>query len=239
MSFVDGDFVEMEYQAWDADAGKLIATTYEESAKKEGIYSDKIKYGKVLVIVGSGGVIKGLDREIRKMSVGEEKEFTFKPEDAFGERSDDLVRVMPLSEFRAHDIDPVPGMEINIDNAPAIVKSVNSGRVVVDANNPYAGKNIKYKIKISSKLEDAAKKVEALGDTYSAKPSKVEVKGKNATLIYDSKVNKNADYFVGKASLIAALFTYMKEFEKVDVQEEYIKAAIESGQENEKNEKEA
>ena len=31
----------------------------------------------------------------------------------------------------------------------------------------------------------------------------------------------------------------MKEFEKVDVQEEYIKAAIESGQENEKNEKEA
>ena len=227
MSFVEGDFVEMEYRAWDADAGKLIATTYEDEAKKEGIYSDKVKYGKVLVIIGSGGVIKGLDSAIRAMSVGEEKEFTFKPEEAFGERSEDLVRVMPLSEFRAHDINPVPGMEINIDNAPAIVKSVNSGRVVVDANNPYAGKSIRYKVKVSAKLDDKSKKIEALGDTYGAKPSKVEVNAGDAALYYDSRVNKNADYFVGKASLIAAMFTYMKDFKKVDVKEEYIKAEIE------------
>ncbi|MEM3841189.1 MAG: peptidylprolyl isomerase [Candidatus Micrarchaeaceae archaeon] len=228
MPFVDGDFLEMEYRAWDNDTGKLIATTYEEEAKKEGIYNEKVKYGKVLVVLGSGGIIKGLDSELRKMNVGEQKEFTFKPEDAFGERSDDLIRVMPLSEFRAHDINPIPGMEINIDNTPAIVKSVNSGRVVVDANNPYAGKSIKYSVKIVGKLDDPSKKVEALGDTYGAKPSKVEAKPNEIGLVYDSKVNKNADYFVGKASLIAAIFTYIKEAKKVEVREEYIKSEIEN-----------
>jgi hypothetical protein len=36
-------------------------------------------------------------------------------------------------------------------------------------------------------------------------------------------VKKNSDYFVGRANLIASVFSYLKEFEKVKVEEEYIK----------------
>ncbi|EQD36865.1 peptidylprolyl isomerase, FKBP-type [mine drainage metagenome] len=134
MSFKDNDFIEIEYDAWDAGSNTLIATTLESTAKEGSIYDSKAKYGKVLVVVGSNGIIKGLDREIRNMSVGEKKKFTFKPEDAFGERNEDMVKVMPLSEFKARNINPYPGMTVELDNITAVVRSVNSGRVVVDAN---------------------------------------------------------------------------------------------------------
>ena len=73
MSFKDNDFIEIEYDAWDAGSDTLIATTSESRAKESNIYDSKAKYGKVLVVIGSNGIIKGLDREIRKMNVGESK----------------------------------------------------------------------------------------------------------------------------------------------------------------------
>ncbi|MEM0149384.1 MAG: peptidylprolyl isomerase [Candidatus Micrarchaeaceae archaeon] len=221
MSFKDNDFIEIEYDAWDAGSDTLIATTSESRAKENNIYDSKAKYGKVLVVVGSNGVIKGLDREIRNMGVGEKKKFTFKPEDAFGERNEDLVKVMPLSEFKARDITPYPGMTVELDNVTAIVRSVNSGRVVVDANNPYAGKDISYEVKVVEQISSDDGKVRALGRTYDAEPSNIKLSGTALSIMYGHEVNKNANYFVGKTSLIATVFNYMDKIEKVTVEEEY------------------
>jgi FKBP-type peptidyl-prolyl cis-trans isomerase 2 len=221
MSFKDNDFIEIEYDAWDAGSNTLIATTSESTAKEGSIYDSKAKYGKVLVVVGSNGIIKGLDREIRDMSVGEKKKFTFKPEDAFGERNEDMVKVMPLSEFKARNINPYPGMTVELDNITAVVRSVNSGRVVVDANNPYSGKDISYEVKIIEQIDSNEEKVRALGRTYDAEPSKIALKGDALSISYNSNVNKNANYFVGKTSLIATVFNYLNNVEKVVVEEEY------------------
>ena len=223
MSFKDNDFIEIEYDAWDAGSDTLIATTSESKAKENNVYDSKAKYGKVLVVIGSNGIIKGLDREIRKMNVGESKKFTFKPEDAFGERNEDLVKVMPLSEFRARDINPYPGMTVELDNITAIVRSVNSGRVVVDANNPYAGKDISYEVKIVDQISSNEDKVRALGRTYDAEPSRIALTDNLLSMSYGADVNKNANYFVGKTSLVATVFNYMDKVEKVVIEEEYTK----------------
>ena len=223
MNFKDSDFIEIEYDAWDAGSDTLIATTSESKAKESNIYDSKAKYGKVLVVVGSNGIIKGLDREIRSMNVGEKKKFTFKPEDAFGERNEDLVKVMPLSEFKARDINPYPGMTVELDNVTAVVRSVNSGRVVVDANNPYAGKEISYEVKIVEHISSDEGKVRALGRTYDAEPSNIKLSGTSLSMAYDQHINKNANYFVGKTSLIATVFNYMDKIEKVMIEEEYTK----------------
>ncbi len=223
MGFKDNDFIEIEYDAWDAGSNTLIATTSESRAKEGNIYDSKAKYGKVLVVVGSNGIIKGLDREIRNMAVGDKKKFTFKPEDAFGDRNEDLVKVMPLSDFKARDINPYPGMTVELDNITAVVRSVNSGRVVVDANNPYAGKDISYEVKVVDQVSSDDEKVRALGKTYDAEPSKITLNGDSLTLLYGNEINKNANYFVGKTSLIATVFNYMKTVEKVVVEEEYAK----------------
>ncbi|HUC39179.1 MAG TPA: peptidylprolyl isomerase [Candidatus Acidoferrum sp.] len=227
MAFKDGDFLEVDYSAWDAATNELIATTDEKLAKGADLYHKDHSYGPVLVILGSNSVIKGLDRELRNLNVNDLKKFTFKPEDAFGNRTEELVRVMPISDFRARDIKPYPGMQIELENMNAVVKSVNSGRVVVDANHPYAGRDITYEVRIVKSLSSPNEKIEALGKTYRAKPSSVSVSGKAITLVYDSKVKKNADYFVGRSSFVASILSLMKDFDKIEVKEDYDRQEIE------------
>lgn len=224
MAFKDGDFLEIEYTAWDAVNGNVLATTDEKVAKDADIYSKDAKYGPVLVVIGSNAVVKGLESELRTMNTGETKEFTLEPKDAFGERIEDLVKVMPIAQFRAQKIDPRPGMRLNIDNVAATVVSVGSGRVVVDANHPDAGKRIKYQVKVVSKLGTETEMIEALGKTYDVLPTKIAVNGNEAEIFYDGSVKKDADYFVNRASLIAAVFTYVKQLGKVYVREEYNKS---------------
>ncbi len=221
MAFKDGDFLEVEYNAWTTSNNGLISTTDEKKAKDGNIYDKNLRYGPVLIVLGSNGIIKGLDAGLHSMSINETKKMTFKPEEAFGERVPDLVRVMPIAEFRKRDIDPYPGLQVNLDNTTAIVKSVNSGRVTIDMNHPYAGQEITYEIKVVKQLTAGDEKIKALGRTYNVDPTEVNVKEKVVNVKFDANVKKNADYFVGKANMIASAFTYFKEIEKVEINEEY------------------
>jgi FKBP-type peptidyl-prolyl cis-trans isomerase 2 len=223
MAFKDGDFVEIEYTVWDTANNNVISTTSAERAKKAEIFNDKMQYGPVLVILGSAGVIKGLNRELKNLEVGDEKKFNLKPEEAFGNRSEDLVRVMPLSEFKSRDVNPYPGLQINLDNVTAIVKSVNSGRVVVDANHPYAGKDVTYEVKVVKHLTSDSEKVDSLSKSYGVKPTQVTAAPDRLEIFYDNGVSKNADYFIGRANLIASVFAHIKDIRTVNVKEEYLR----------------
>ncbi|MDE1868723.1 MAG: peptidylprolyl isomerase [Candidatus Micrarchaeota archaeon] len=223
MAFKDGDFLEVEYSAWTAPENTLISTTDEKMAKDSGLYEEHVKYGPVLVIIGSSGVIKGLDTALRGMSAGEQKKMTFKPDEAFGERSEGLIRVMPIAEFRKRDVEPYPGMRVDLDNFTATVKSVNSGRVVVDANHPYAGRDITYEVKVVKNLTDEKEKINALGKMAGIEVTKVDASGKDVKVSFNNAVKKNADYFMGKANLVASIFTYFHNIDKVNVDEEYIR----------------
>ncbi|MDE1811077.1 MAG: FKBP-type peptidyl-prolyl cis-trans isomerase, partial [Candidatus Micrarchaeota archaeon] len=81
MAFKDGDFLEVQYSAWSAADSRLVSTTDEAMAKEAGIYEKENSYGPVLVVLGSKGVIKGLDRELHSMNLGESKKATFKPDE--------------------------------------------------------------------------------------------------------------------------------------------------------------
>ncbi len=233
MSFNDKDFLEIEYDARDKDSDRLISTTSEQHAKDADAYNKDVRYGPALVILGTHSIIKGLDRELRGMELNSAKKFTFGPEDAFGTRQEDLVRVMPLSEFRARNINPYPGMHVDLEDAHAIVKSVNSGRVVVDLNHEFAGHSIEYEVKVLRRLDKTEDKIAALGKTYAAEPTGVSISNGTATLEYGAKVSKNIDYFIGRANVIAASFSYIDGISKVNVKEEYEKAAEkDNGKEN-------
>ncbi|MGC9190909.1 MAG: FKBP-type peptidyl-prolyl cis-trans isomerase [Candidatus Micrarchaeia archaeon] len=233
MAFKDGDFIEIEYTAWNAADNGVIFTTDEKKAKEAGIYDEKGRYGPVLVVLGSRSVVKGLEKGLHEMSLNETKRFELSPEEAFGERSEELVKVIPLSEFRKRDIAPYPGMSIDIDNMPAIVKSVNSGRVVVDANHPYAGRKIVYEVKVVKQLLDDKEKIQGLGKVYNVEPTTVEISGDVAKLGYGKDFNKDANYFVNKANLIASIFSYFEKIKKVEIKEDYERPA----EQKEKDEK--
>ncbi len=221
MSFKENDFVEIEYTAYDAESNDMLSTTSEEKAKNENIYDEHNHYGPTLVVLGSHAIVPGLEKEITNMEVGESKTFTLDPKDAFGERDENLVGVMPISQFKENNIDPKPGMQINLDNSIATIKSVGSGRVVVDRNHPDAGKKIKYEIKVVKQLKENKEKIEGLAETYEVKPSKLEIEDGKVKLYYNPEFKKSADYFVGKANALAAIFTYLPEIKDINVIEEY------------------
>jgi FKBP-type peptidyl-prolyl cis-trans isomerase 2 len=223
MTFNDGDFIEIEYTAWNAADNSVLFTTDEKKAKEAGIYDEKGKYGPVLVVLGSRSVVKGLEKGLHNMSLNEIKRFELNPEEAFGERSEELVKVLPLSEFRKRDITPYPGMSIDIDSMPAIVKSVNSGRVVVDANHPYAGRKLIYEVKVVKQLVDDKEKIGGLGKVYNVEPTAIEINGETAKLTYGKDFNKDANYFVNRANLVASIFNYFEKIKKVNIEEEYEK----------------
>lgn len=223
MTFNEGDFIEVEYTAWNDVNNLILATTYEEVAKKEKVYDEHIKYGEVLVVIGSNAVVKGLEKELKNMEVGSTKKIVLEPEEAFGKRDENLVKVMKLSDMKSHNINPYPGMRLNIDNTLVTIKSVGSGRVVVDANNPDAGKKIRYEVKITKFLEDKKDKINALAKTYDVSPTSVEIDKDTLEVYYDTNVKKDSDYFINRASSLAAIFTYLKDVNRIVVKEEYIR----------------
>lgn len=225
MSFKDGDFVRIDYTARRATDNSLFFTTMEKVAKDAKVENPDVKYGPQLIVFGKNNAIKGVENAVKGMSVGETRKVELEPKDAFGERDEGLVNIMRVSDFREKDMDPVPGMQVNIDGNIATVKSVNSGRVVVDLNHPLAGEKLVYEIKVLDKIDADPEKVKAIADHYSLKPDEVSVNGKVAKITFGTKVEKNADFLVNKATLAEAVLRYMENIEKVVAEEEYARKA--------------
>ncbi len=221
MSFKDGDFVKVDYSLWRMADNELMRTTEKSLAQDKGIYREDVRYEPQLIVIGKDNALKALWDAIKTMDVGQSKKLELDPKDAFGERDSSLVRIMPIADFRKRDIDPQPGMQIDIDGAIATVKSVNSGRVMVDANNPLAGEKVKYELKVVAKLEKDEDRIKAIAETYALEPTTIEVKEAAARVSFNSKTKMNADYFVNKSYLIGAILEYLKDVKKVVIEEEH------------------
>jgi len=185
-----GDFVAIEYVGR-LETGEIFDLTDEELAKKEKIYNPNYKYGPVVVIVGAGFVIPGLDEVLLKMKVGEERKVEIEPEKGFGQRNPNLVKIIPERFFRN---EPKPGMVCNISGMIGRVQSVSAGRVRVDFNNPLAGKKLIYNIKIVRKIDDKMEKINSVFKFFGLKP-KINIK--NGELEVEGKINPQLKERIG------------------------------------------
>ncbi len=221
MSFNDGDFVKIEYSAWRASDGTMVYTTEKKKAEENDIYNKERVYGPSLVIIGKNTVIKGLEKAIKEMNVNETRKIEVEPAEAFGERNPELVRVMHAADFTKKEIDPKPGMQIDLDGTVAVITAVNSGRVTVDANHPLAGERITYELKVVAKVDDDNERIVALGEMSGVKADSVKIEGSVAEIGFDEKVEKDANYFLNKTALVNAVLEYMSKITRVVVKEAF------------------
>ncbi len=228
MAFADGDFVKVEYSAWREADRKLVYTTSKRVAEENGSFDEKGRYAPQLIVLGKGNTIKGVENAIRGMSVDETKKVEIQPGDAFGYRNNELVKVMPLADFRKRDIDPYPGMSLDIDGSAATVKSVNSGRVVVDINHPLAGEKLLYEIKVVAKLDRDEDRVRALAEMYALAPDSVVVNSGKAMVVFGDNVEKDANYLINKNDFVHAVVHYMGSIRNVTVEESYPREKVEA-----------
>lgn len=204
------DFVKLEYTVSIKD-GRVFDTTDSEIAKKEKIFDAKRVYRPLSIIVGEGQVVKGLDEALKGMKVGEERDMELTPENAFGVRDPNLIRLVPIKVFKQQGITPMPGMPVELDGRPARVQTVAGGRVRVDFNSDLAGKTILYKVKIVSKASSDEEKIRVLVERSfnESDDFNVNLTGKKLTLELPEKASRDRNILVRKASLSAELFKYL------------------------------
>ncbi|MBI5228769.1 peptidylprolyl isomerase [Candidatus Micrarchaeota archaeon] len=215
----EGDFVKIEYSGR-SPAGKLIDTTNADEAKKEGIFNEKASYKPFLAVVGKGQLLKGLDEALMEAEEGEEKTVIIPKEKAFGDRREELVKLVPLSQFRKQDIDPYPGMVLDLDGMRARVQSVSGGRVRVDFNHELAGQDLTYWFKVLRKFVSPEEKVNALAE---------ENLGVSATLqeetarvaVGEAVQKESQEYILGKLRFIEWTQKYIPEVKNVVIEEAY------------------
>ncbi|HLE97656.1 MAG TPA: FKBP-type peptidyl-prolyl cis-trans isomerase, partial [Candidatus Thermoplasmatota archaeon] len=123
-----GSFVRVEYDAV-TDDGILFDTTSADVARKHDAYSEKVVYEPLPIVVGAGRVLPGFDRALEEASVGEEREIVIPPSEAFGEKDPARFETHPLREFQKREVNPYPGMRVQMENRSGTVVSVTPGRV--------------------------------------------------------------------------------------------------------------
>jgi len=98
--------------------------------------------------VGSGQVIPGFDQAIVGMQVGETKEIVIPPEQAYGERVEELVQTIGRDQFQLGDVEPEVGMAIEMHTPqgpiPLVITDLSDTTVTLDANHPLAGEHLHF-----------------------------------------------------------------------------------------------
>ncbi|HIC91944.1 MAG TPA: peptidylprolyl isomerase [Syntrophaceae bacterium] len=99
---------------------------------------------------GAGEILPKLEEELAGLSVGEEKDITLSPEDAYGEIDPRLIQVVPLEVFPG-DTEVKAGQAYqSLDERGKrrlfYVKKVEGNHVTVDFNHPLAGKTLYFHV---------------------------------------------------------------------------------------------
>ena len=132
----EGSIVSIEYTLRD-DSGNVIDT----NVGKEPL----------TFMEGAGQIVKGLERELSGMKVGEQKKIQVKPEDGYGLLDKDAFHEIPREKVPPEGQKPGAMLMTKAPDGrtiPIRVHEVKEKTVVVDLNHPLAGKTLNFDVKI-------------------------------------------------------------------------------------------
>lgn len=172
-----GDFVKINYVGR-LESGEIFDLTRGDVARKEGVYNSKITYRPVVIVLGAGFVIKGLENALLKMSAGEKKTVEVEFKDGFGERDPSLVKIFPKKHFK----NPEQGMVVDMNGIRGRIQSVTAGRVRVDFNNPLAGKKLIYELEVIEVLKTSGEKINSLFEFFGLTLPEISIEGADVIL---------------------------------------------------------
>jgi FKBP-type peptidyl-prolyl cis-trans isomerase 2 len=173
------DFVELQFTG-QVKGGEIFDTNIKKEAEKINLQIEERPFA---VCVGQEMVIKGLDNALEEKEIGKEYSIELSSKEAFGERKKDLVKLMPIKLFQDKNINIRPGMTLSLDNYLVKIVSVSGGRVLVDFNNPLAGKDIIYNFTITKKVEDIGEKANTILEFFLRQKLEVKINEEEKKII--------------------------------------------------------
>jgi len=192
------DFIEIEYTGMLKDDNTVFDTTNQEVAKKNNLEA-RSGYEPVVICIGEQQLLKGIDDNLEGKDIGKEYDIVLKPEDAFGPKNAKLIQLVPTNKFRKQNIQPMPGLQMNIDGVVGTIKTVSGGRTMVDFNHPLAGKELLYKIKINRKITDDKEKLSGyIKLSLGTKEFEIVLENNNAKIKLKHEIPKEAEERLAK-----------------------------------------
>lgn len=131
-----GDRVQVHY------TGSVENTVFDSSVGR-----DPIEFR-----IGAGEVLPGFEQAVVGMVVGEKKTFQIPPDQAYGDRVEELVQDVPMDFFEGHPIEV--GQLIHLQShdgqiLQALVTDVTEEFATLDMNHPLAGKTLTFEIELT------------------------------------------------------------------------------------------
>lgn len=187
MALKKHDFVEIKFVG-KVKNGKIFDSNIKEELAKANIKGHPEAF---VFPIGEGMFVKGVDEYLIGKEIGKH-DIELQPEDAFGKRDPKLIKMIKLKNFAQTRINPIPGAMFNMDGKIAKVLTVSGGRVMVDFNNPIAGKVVEYSVDVKRIITDVNEKINAMNDFFFRQKLDFEVKEKTIEM----KVPKGMKAFI-------------------------------------------
>ncbi len=155
MSITKGKVVTMHYTLKDEE-GAVIDTS-------EG--KEPLAY-----LHGSSNIVVGLEQALEGKAVGEKVSAVVAPVDGYGEKREDLLQHVPLTQFDSVE-NVKPGAQFHVETpdgmASATVIDVTETEATIDMNHPLAGQTLYFDVEITE-LRDATEDEISHGHAHGA-----------------------------------------------------------------------
>lgn len=206
MPITQKDFIEIEFTGRTKE-GNIFDSNIKEDLEKANL---NVVAKPFIFSLSQGMFLKGIEDFLIGKELGR-YEIVLSPENAFGKRDSNKIRMVPINVFREKQVNPVPGAIFEFDGMPAKILTVSGGRVIVDFNNLLAGKEITYKINVLRKVEDKSEQIKSFNEFLFKQDFKFEIKDKKLSLEVEKKFSKIIEMFKDKYKEIFELELEIKE----------------------------
>lgn len=228
----DGELVLLDYELWSESGGRteLVDTTREDVARKENIpIPDSATFGPRAHLIGGDDFPAGIEKALVGAKVGEEIARDFEPAEAFGEKDPKLIELFSmheigrLPEMRREDADLNVGTVLTIRGRRGRVVSLTAARVRVDFNPAFAGRKIRGKFQVVSKVHEPSEQARALIELgYGrSKEFDVSVEDDVVTVRLPERSKFDFAWMAAKPRVIDRIRTHLKP-KSIRIVEEYV-----------------
>lgn len=221
MSIKEKDFIEIEFTGKTKDH-EVFDSNVKSVLEKAGL---NVPAKPFIFAIGQGMFLKGIENFLVGKDLGKH-EISLEAKDAFGIRDRKLMRMVPLKMFHEKQVNPVPGASFNFDGTPGKILTVSGGRVVVDFNNPLAGKDVEYSINVLRKIEDQKEKIDAFNEFLFKQKFAFEIKDKKLILKADKQLMQLVPLFKEKYKEVFDLDLKVEEAKQETKKTDSIKAEV-------------
>jgi peptidylprolyl isomerase len=136
----------------EAQVGDLVSVHYTEKLKNGEVFDSSKDRNPLEFTLGNKELLAGFEDGVEGMKPGESRSVTLEPENAFGDRREDLLLKLPKNEF-PQNITPSVGLQLRLSNASGnemtvVITEVGEDSVTLDGNHPLSGQTVVFDIEL-------------------------------------------------------------------------------------------